>query len=163
MYFVQSANAATRGSLSAKKVSIYKDAAVEYWGSRGKLDGVPCQPKDVRVRHINFPENNKYFVAMALMEAAYPDGISGDVIIPKDMYCTVSYNKKAREDSRSACITFIHEYGHLLGLDHVKNNPKNVMYDGFTYFEGEKSSRLFARHMKLVLADSQCGRIKTGK
>lgn len=147
------------GVFSERKKAIYKEATANYWEGRGDLtSSVPCQPKDVRIDHFNFTGDYVDAAAYAMLFAAYPSGPNGDISISGNDYCKVNFNRRIKESSRSACITFMHEYGHLLGRNHT-NTISDVMYSGYARYSGTRASQLYWRHMKILLSKTTCSRL----
>lgn len=141
---------------SNRTESLFKAAAYVYYNNQGVLGRVNCMPQDVVIDYGTINEN---WTAWAWPYGAYrdeyPDG--------SNKYCRVFWNTNYwPENRRAACVTFIHEYGHLLGRDH-NNNIKSPMYDGYDKYAGDKREALYNRRNKNVLARSVCDALEIRK
>jgi hypothetical protein len=61
------------------------------------------------------------------MQSAALNGAYRNEVHPSQ-YCEILINRAYPEDLRQGCVTFIHEYGHLLGKEHNSNihSPMSV-------------------------------------
>ena len=157
----------------SKSESHFKRSATNYYLNEKKpnstesvLSGVQCQPNNVEVNYGDYGKDEyahvvlpylafsyievssilvtKYALSPDLIKAAYDQG-----------YCRIFYNQEYRETRASACATFIHEYGHLLGKQH-NNNISSPMYTGYTKYQGTKAQKLLDRNRKRIFGKSKC-------
>lgn len=134
--------------------NLFKAAAYIYYNNQGVLGRVDCMPKDVVIEYKTGnvdPYNN--WLAWANLygayEGTYPEG--------SKKYCRVFWNTNYPPETRpNACVTFIHEYGHLLGREHNFDNTKSPMYQGFELYSGNKAVALWRRWHKNLLARTVC-------
>lgn len=131
--------------------NLFKAAAYIYYSRNNELfgDQIDCLPQEVVMDYGTSVDD--------ILAWAYPGGAFKD-IYPEGSkkYCRISVNTRLKPEIRTnACLTFIHEYGHLLGKDH-NGNIRSVMYDGYDKYKGLTRTRLFNRNIKLTLAKSVC-------
>lgn len=145
---------------SYRTESFFRAAIYVYWMNNGNLKEADCQPNDVKFIYYDFGKDDSNTIAAAGLFGAYKDfkGKYGDVS-KKDYdlnYCTIQVNTRLRRESRkNACITMIHEYGHLLGRDHSRN-PYSPMFTPYEGISVEKQIALQNRNIKHRLATSIC-------
>lgn len=150
--FLQHAHAREKNNwrYSRSRENIFKVAAYVYYNNRAELNqpGLTCKPQNVKIVYGEYGWGE---LAHAYWNAGYKDSYDNDAL-----YCTVFINTQTgKEIPANACLTFIHEYGHLIGKDH-NSNIKSVMYDGYDKYSGVVRKRLFDRNNKLVLGRSLC-------
>jgi hypothetical protein len=137
---------------------LWKVAAQDYWGKRegSLLHDAPsavqyCHPKDVEILYI---KGDPIYVAR-VQEIGYADNI----YVHKTGFCRVYINTRYVEGGVTACITFIHEYGHLIYRVHTTTDINSPMYIGFEEHRpgsAEAKHRRWVRNKKNLLAKSIC-------
>lgn len=166
---------------SNRSEELFKAAATDYYGSQNRqgssesvLSGVPCQPKDVKIKYIKSKESELAHVRALFLAYGgdrwysewadqWPDWVKEKgVDFFRDGYCTVYFNQSSHRETRAnACITFIHEYGHLLGREH-NDNINSPMYTHYAEVKDPlKGYNLFVRYRKHFLGKTICdGKIR---
>lgn len=144
---------------SYRSEDFFRAAIYINWMNNDRLKGVDCDPKDVKFIYYDFGDDDKNTLAEAGVWGAYKDfkGVYGDVS-KKDYdfnYCTIKVNTRNKEIRKNACITMIHEYGHLLGYGHSKN-PDSVMFSPYDGIPINKQIALQVRNQKYRLSKSIC-------
>lgn len=140
-------------------------------GSQSVLFGVPCQPDELKVNYGDYGKKEIAHVIALYMAYDYDNWYSdyaykyswsqygGTASAHDKGYCRVFFNRVYRETRANACVTFIHEYGHLLGREH-NTNIDSPMYTGYAKkkINSKKRSELFERNRKKVIGRSNCGK-----
>lgn len=157
-------DSAASSAFKGKKLHIYRQAARQYWQKRVTIPESTCPPERVTIWHTRYEP--AIVGATAYVGAAWPaltPTPMGVFNYPSSDFCTTRVNRNNLEDSRSACITFIHEYGHILGFQHNNFDINDVMYQGYTEIDDENEYINVAnRWQAIVLSRSICRRIKEG-
>ncbi len=152
VFNIRTSEARERNSwrFSERTESLFRAAAYVYYNKQGVFDdnGVTCKPQDVRIR---YSDNHSGAWAHTMKWSAYESKID------PQFYCLVTFD--ARNTRSNACVTFIHEYGHMIGRDHNKD-IKSPMYDGYADYTGEKNRVLYNRRNMNVLSRSVCSALR---
>lgn len=157
---IGTSEASTSWKYSYRTESFFRAAIYVYWMNNSNLKEVDCQPNDVKFIYYDFGKDESRTIATAGLYGAYKD-FKGkyDNVSKKDnefYYCTIQVNShRHRESRKNACITMIHEYGHLLGRDHSKN-PYSPMFASYEGISVNKQIALQNRNIKHRLAKSIC-------
>lgn len=173
------------------EVRIFKLAAANYWNNPKRIDQgnnarahvydinspeVTCKPGHVKLRYIDDP-NNPALAFVGHWAKDWP--ASQKFKIPKEWtrsqkqaarewhrnyYCKIYFNlayKHQFPNVSYACVTFIHEYGHMLGREHnnVIDSPMSSLHTK-SYGNGRES---FDMRGLNVLKRSLCDPLFAGR
>ena len=154
----------------------FRESAQDFWGDRGELSvqGYPvnCTPRNVRiyyeynvgggyiarVKNLPYPDSNVGVVRNVFtFDADYYHGEAHEIML--NSYCKIFFNlaETFRYDTPTMCTIFIHEYGHLLGKNHVLDRG-SPLYNGYSYIEGSglQMWKDFGRWQAKVQGKSWC-------
>lgn len=172
-YLTVSSSAATKKSkkqtkIASKDLKIFKAATRQYFKDGESFKKAPCKPEKVKVVYyqgnkLSKNDGNSRAYAYAWLFGAYkkvpvnyvPDLHKNGA----DKYCKVYWNVDSAFTltKNQQCMTFMHEYGHLLGRDH-NNDITSVMYDGYARdgISPLQAQRKFSARADNVSAKSLC-------
>ncbi len=159
--FIPQVNAVQRGAPGQdyywkfynRDENLFKAAAYIYYNKQGVLGRVDCMPQDVV---IDYGTTEKNWIAWAYIYGAYKDTFPEG----SKKYCRVFWNTNYWAEPRAnACVTFIHEYGHLLGREH-NNNLQSPMFGRYDLYPDSKFQALQDRRNKNVIAKSVCNALE---
>lgn len=166
-----------RWKYTPRTEALFRDAAEKYYSSQlgigssnSVLNGVPCQPKDVQISYGYYGSAEIAHVISLYLAYGYEEwyGMQG-MGYDWSKYggtlgaftrgnCRVFFNTLYRETRKNACVTFIHEYGHLLGRQH-NYNINSPMYVGYAWLpDYRKAEKLFERNRKNIISRTVCDR-----
>ncbi len=157
----------SRWEYSYRSESFYRAAIYVFWQNDPNLKDVDCNPAEVKFSYFDFQkEGEENALAAADLFGATKTKwlqVNGpDIPAPKlfdemrKRYCTIRINTRLNRESRTnACITMIHEYGHLLGYVHSRS-PNSPMYASYEGLSKIKRADLETRNIKRRLAKSIC-------
>lgn len=164
-YFLVSSQAATKrvdnGKITRRELGFFKAATRIYFQGGESFKKADCQPEEVRVQYYakkdaEYAEAYKGGAYKRLQIIAQPDWLK----TPSKRYCKIYWNTTANVNRPldSRCITFMHEYGHLLGRDHEEKDTTSVMFAGYANdkISPDKAMRLYETRRTNVNLKSIC-------
>lgn len=126
---------------------LFREAAKQYWEAHDWNSTYYCSPYETEIIYGEFDPD---YIARVVVIGAGNRLLKGE-----SYYCKTFFNTIYKEPRRSACVTFIHEFGHLMERVHNWNN-ESPMYNHYAYYQGDKRSRLFTRWKKNAVGKTLC-------
>lgn len=126
---------------------LFKEAARQYWLKRDWDSEIYCSPYETDIIY--------GFYDPEYIARVNEIGDGNRLYRGESYYCKTWFNKSYKESRRNACVTFIHEFGHLMGREH-NTNLNSPMYNGYAYYRGNYARKLFVRWHKNVVGRTLC-------
>ena len=137
----------TNAMYSTRSERLFREAAKQYWEAHDWDSSKYCSPYEVEIIYGPF---DPFYVARVAQIGDGDRDLKGG-----PYYCKTWFNTTYKETRRNACVTFIHEFGHLMGREH-NTNIYSPMYNGYAYYQGDKRTRLGQRWKKNAAGKTLC-------
>lgn len=142
-------NGSANAMYSTRSERLFREAAKQYWQAHDWDSSKYCSPYEVEIIYGTFAPG--YYAKVAQV------GDGNRAFKGDPYYCKTWFNTRYKETRAGACLTFIHEFGHL--MDRVHNdNLNSPMYVGYAEpgTTPSRSKLLFERNQKRILSRSLC-------
>ena len=164
VYSSDTAHADSRWQHSNRTEDYFRQAMTSWHQNSDNYQNADCKPSDVRFKYYDFGRGHENEIASVdYIWAGYKENLWREVhfnpIAFMNSYCKININTMINRETRPrACITMIHEYGHLIGYEHVRN-WRSAMYSSWDGLTGQRRIDLESRNIKHRLARSICPQI----
>ena len=136
---------------STRTERLFRESAKQYWNDHDYDSSIYCSPYETEIIYDEFEGS---WIGYLGRVAHIGDGNGSFKGEP--YYCKTWFNTSTKQPRRQACVTFIHEFGHLMGRVH-NTNMESPMYNGFDYYPpGNKRWNLYIRWRQNILGKSLC-------
>lgn len=135
---------------STRSERLFRESAKQYWEAHDWDSSVYCSPYETEIIYEPFDSGR------SLIARVEEIGDGNRLFKGSPYYCKTWFNTRTKQTRRQACVTFVHEFGHLMGRVH-NTNIESPMYNGYDYLPaGDRRWQLYVRWRKNILGNTLC-------